>query len=295
MAIDLAKIRAKVDQLSGIRGNSNVNLFKPGVGEYRIRVLPWSDVPDGNPFHERFVYYNVGDRRLVSPKHLGKTDAISEFIGKLFDEIRADKSKEEVNKAIAKKLFPSQITCAAIIDRAAEDDGPKLWNMNRQVAKDVTALFLLAEVGDFTDVGPDGCDLIVTVSKSTKSMPDGRPLFDTKVMPARKNSPLSNDPEKVQLWLANLPKVDEFFKVTPSEEIKAKFEAWLNSGKEADATSDKLNNVAEAVKEVEQPKVEAKPAPKVEAPKAAPKATKKQAKFEDDLDAAFNELEDTVE
>lgn len=293
MAIDLAKIRAKVDQLSGIRNNSNVSLFKPTVGEYRIRVLPWNDVPDGNPFHERFVYYNIGDRRIVSPQHLGKTDAVKEFIGKLFDEIRADKSKEEVNKTLAKKLFPSQITCAAVIDRAAEDEGVKLWNMNRQVAKDVTALFLQAEVGDFTDVGPDGCDLIVTVTKSTKSMPDGRPLFDTKVMPARKNSPASNDPEKVQLWLANLPKVDEFFKVTPSEEIKAKFEAWLNSGKE-ELTNDKLNAVVEAVKEVEQPKVEAKPAPKVEAPKAAPKAAKK-AKFEEELDSAFNELNDAIE
>jgi hypothetical protein len=298
MAIDLAKIRAKVDQLSGIKtnNNSNTKLFKPTeVGEYRIRVLPWSDTPEGVPFHERFVYYNISRQWIVIPRHLGISDPISDFIRKLFDEIRQDKSKEEENKAIAKKLFPSQVTCAAVIDRACEDDGPKLWNMNRQIAKDVTALFLNAEIGDFTDVGTSGCDLVVTVSKSTKMLPNGKALMDVKIMPARKNSAASNDPKKVEQWLSNLPKVDEFFKVTPNDEIKSRFDQWLNSGKETETSNDRLANVADAVKQPEPEKTKvAEPAKvehvKTETKKAAP--AKAASKFSEELDSAFAELED---
>jgi hypothetical protein len=310
MAIDLAKIKAKLDQLSGIRTNSNSNakLFKPTVGEYRIRILPWTDVPEGLLFHERHVWYNMGDKRqMVSPKHLGKSDPINDYIGKLFVESRKDPSKKELNTALAKKLFARQITCAAVIDRAAEEDGPKLWNMNPGIAKKILAIFVTGEV--LEACGPEGIidlqqglDLNVVVTKSSKKF-NGMDVNEFDIRPSLKGcTPASKDPEKIKLWMANLPKVDEFYKVTPNEEIKENFDKWLNSddGTAVDA-NDKLEAAAKAVveeKEVEAVEEKTAPTPPPPATKSvktaakpAPAPKKAATKFEDELDSAFAELE----
>jgi hypothetical protein len=223
MAIDLEAIRRKVNQLNGIKNQGNVKVWKPKIGQHRIRVLPWKDAKEGLPFKERLVYFGIGKGPLVSPESFGKHDPIREFTKKLWDG-----GKEE-DKALAKKLFAKLQTCAAIVDRSVEDEGPQLWVMNKLVAKDVTNLFLNAELGDFTDIGPEGTDLIVDIVLSPKKF-NGRDVHDVSITASRKSSPASTDPAKVTKWMDSLPNVDEFYRPLSSEEVKARFEGWMNEG-----------------------------------------------------------------
>lgn len=297
MAIDLEAIRRKVNQLNGVKNQSSVKLWKPKVGEYRIRVLPWKDAEPGLPFKERYVYFGIGKGPLLSPQSSGGFDPIQEFTRKLWDG-----GKKE-DQELAKKLFPKLQTCAAIVDRAAEDEGPQLWIMNKLVAKEVTNLFLNAELGDFTDVGPDGTDLTVTISLSPKKF-NGRDVMDVKVMPSRKSTVASSDPAKIEKWMDSLPNVDEFYRPVTSEEVKTRFESWMNSGgvdammtgaqiaaNETDRGEAKGGNAIDALaNEVNSAKEE--PA-KAAAPKAkAKKENKEFASVDAALDDALGDLQD---
>jgi hypothetical protein len=57
MAIDLEAIKKRVAELSGVKKTSSVQMWKPGLGEHKIRCLPWKNSPDGQPFAERWFYY----------------------------------------------------------------------------------------------------------------------------------------------------------------------------------------------------------------------------------------------
>lgn len=305
MAIDLEAIRRKVNQLNGIKNQGTVKLWKPKLGEHRIRVLPWKDAQDGLPFKERLVYYGIGKGPLVSPSSFGKHDPIQEFTRKLWD------SGKEEDKALAKKLFAKLVTCAAIIDRNAEDEGPQLWIMNKMVAKDVTNLFLNAEVGDFTDTGPDGTDLIVTITVSPKKF-SGRTVNDVNITASRKSSVATTNPAKLAKWMETLPNVDEFYRPLSSEEVKNRFESWLNSGgvealmsgeqvaaSETSRGEDKGTSVLDDLAKDLSTATDEKPvkmaAVAKEEPKAKPKAKKENKEFvnvEDALDDALGDLSD---
>ena len=86
MAIDFNALRKKLGQLSG--NNSKRRAFwRPEEGnEYTVRIIAFPD-NDGNPFKERYFYYNIGNNPgLLSPYQFGKPDPIQELINKLRDE-----------------------------------------------------------------------------------------------------------------------------------------------------------------------------------------------------------------
>lgn len=228
--IDLEAIKRKVDALNGKQNfSNNVKLWKPAEGEHTIRVLPWKEsmLKDGMPFIERYVYFGIAGRKpIVSPRSFGKPDPIDAFVGKLYDEARNGKPE---SKALANKIRAKLFTCAAIIDRNAEDDGPMLWSMNGMITKDVMSFFLNKKIGDFTHP-TTGRDFTVTVSPSPKKFNE-RTVFDVKIMPSLDGqTPISDDPEKVKKWMDSLPNVDDFYKPQSYEEIKVLFDTWLNSG-----------------------------------------------------------------
>lgn len=294
MAVDLEKIRAKVNQLNGIKNQGTVKVWKgtKKIGENTIRILPWKDVQEGMPFKERLVYFNIGKSWITSPQSFGKVDPIQEFSRKLWD------SGKEEDKALAKKLFPKLMTCAAIIDRGAEDEGPQLWVMNKKEAADVLGLFLDAEYGDVTDL-LEGTDLKVNVVPSGR-MWAGKPQNDIKITPSRRASPASADLAKVTKWMENLPSVDEYFRQKSAEEIKVQFEEWLTSGgpqamlnpdaetpgtEKGPETPDPIDALAKEVNSVK----EEKPAKKSAKAKSG---NKEFSSVDEALDNALNDLED---
>ena len=66
MAIDLDKMRKKLDTLEN-RGDSSRSMFwKPEDGEQTVRIVP---TPDGDPFKEYWFHYNLGKNPgFLSPK-----------------------------------------------------------------------------------------------------------------------------------------------------------------------------------------------------------------------------------
>ena len=65
MAIDLKKMRSKLDKLEG-KGRTQSVFWKPQDGDQTIRILP---MPDGDPFREMWFHYNLGENRgFFEPK-----------------------------------------------------------------------------------------------------------------------------------------------------------------------------------------------------------------------------------
>lgn len=300
MAVNLDAIRRKVNQLNGIKNSdSNVKVWKATkkVGEYLIRILPWKDAPEGTPFKERLVYYNIGKSWIVSPQSFGKHDPIQEFSKKLWD------SGKEDDRALAKKLFPRLSTCAAIVDRNAEDEGPQLWIMNKKEAADVLGFFLDADYGDITDL-ESGFDLKITVAPSGR-MFNNKPVNDTKITPKPRSTPASSDKARMEKWMDSLPNVDEYYKPKTSEEIKGQFEEWLSSGgpqamlnpdtstgTEKGTQQQTTDVVDDLAKEVSSLKEE-KSTKKVDEKKPkAKKDSKEFASVDEALDDALGDLED---
>ena len=127
MAIDLAAIRKKLNQLSGQNNKKNV-MWRPEEGtESTIRLIAYPN-NDGQPFKELMFYYNIGNNPgLLSPYQFGKADPIQELITKLRDE----GSKESYE--LAKKLYPKMRCYAPVIVRGEEEKGVRLWAFGKQV------------------------------------------------------------------------------------------------------------------------------------------------------------------
>lgn len=226
MAINLDAIRKKVDQYNNVKGSfksdSKVKRWKPGVGDHVIRVLPWKDAPEGTPFKERLIYYNIGKSWITSPLTRGDRDPIDDFIKALYRE------GGDENKALGKKLWPKPAICAAIVDRAAEDVGPQLWVMSKYEAATVLGFFLDDDYNDITDL-EKGFDLKVSITASAKKY-NGKTVYDTKIVPRPRPSAASSDAEKSAKWMNNLPNVDDYYTPKTTEEVQKQFDEWLNSG-----------------------------------------------------------------
>ena len=123
MAVDLEAIRKRVQELSGQRRTSSVQLWKPAPGEYKVRALPWksSQLVDGMPFIERRFYY-LGDMpRIVAPP-VGAPDPINALIRKLYS------TRDSNDREMAKKLQPKMTAYMPIVERGAEDKNVQVWS-----------------------------------------------------------------------------------------------------------------------------------------------------------------------
>lgn len=290
MAVNLEAIRRRVAELSGNRRNSSVQLWKPDVGEYKIRGLPWKSTPDGIPFIERRFYYIGNNSGIVAPSQFGKPDPINDLIRKLYSSGSPD------DRALAKKLQSKMRAYMPIIVRGQEDKGVQVWSFGKMVYQSLLGLFTDEDCGDFLDP-LEGFDLKVTLAMSPKKV-DGRSFMDTTVKNRPKSSMLSEDSEQAKKWLDSVPNIDDMYKLKSAAEIEEILNTWLAGGAASDAKDsgdegsgrgnkpkDELDKLADELK-VEAPKAEPVKSPK-----------KKKADVEDldsapkqSLDDAFNEL-----
>jgi hypothetical protein len=302
MAVDINAIRKRMEQIgSGGKSGGNTKFKrwkyeKPGT--YKLRVLPFRNTDPGMPFPERIVYYGIsanGGGMIVSPENSGERDPIKDFRINLYNQAKEAGTPAEAEeiKAMAQKLKAKTVNCVAVVDRANEAAGPQMWSPNWTDVQQLLAIFL-TEVGDYTDVGADGCDLelVVTPGKKTNQR-TGQPLLEAKISAVRKNSPAAKDDAQLKDWLENLPNVDEYYPVTSSEETEKRLNEWLDAADhkpESDGTARGGAPKAEAKPEVKaeakaEPKAAAKPAPKAPAPKKPLLQS-----VEDDLDAELNDI-----
>ena len=216
MAIDLEAIRKKLGQLSGNNSKRNT-MWRPQEGEeHTVRLLSFQD-NDGQPFQERYFYYNIGNNPgLLAPYQFQKPDPIQELITKLRD----DGSKESYE--LAKKLYPKMRTYAPVIVRGEEDKGVRLWAFGKTVYQSLLNIMLDEDYGDITDPS-DGRDVKVVCNK-----PPGRMWAMTEVRPRGKGTPLSSDTNQAADWVRNIPDLDELFTLKSYAELEKIVNDWLN-------------------------------------------------------------------
>lgn len=300
MAINLEAIRRRVQELSGQRRQSSVQLWKPGPGEYKIRGLPWKNPPEGQPFIERWFYYFVNPG-ILAPYQFGKPDPINDFIRKLCS------SGKPEDRLLAKKLQPKMRAYMPIIVRGQEDKGVQVWSFGKGIYQKLLGYFLNEEVGDILDPN-EGFDLNVVISQAP-----GKQFQDTSVEAARRPRKLSDDAAQAKKWLDSVPNIDDMYQLKSAQEIETILNNWLNGGdtssggsndgtlKGASSSGDELDRLVNEVK------AEATTAKKPDEKSGLTESSKQQGKgdkkmaaatgadekvptLKKSLDDAFNEL-----
>jgi hypothetical protein len=224
MAIDLAAIRNKLNQLSGQNSKRNI-MWRPEEGEETtIRLLSFPD-NDGQPFKERMFYYNIGNSPgLLSPYQFQKPDPVQELITKLRDE----GSKESYE--LAKKLYPKMRCYAPVIVRGEEDKGVRIWAFGKMIYQNILNFMLDEDYGDITDP-ESGRDVRVNCFKSP-----GKMWATTEVRLRGKITPLNESQETTKKWMDNIPNIDDLFTLKSYEELEKIINNWLEGDEEKETT-----------------------------------------------------------
>ena len=221
MALDLNAIRAKLNKLSGNNSRRD-SLWRPQEGEeHVVRIIAFPD-NDGQPFKERWFYYNIGNNPgLLAPHQFGNPDPIQELI----NELRSDGNKESYE--LAKKLYPKMRAYAAVIVRGEEDKGVRLWSFGKMVYQSLLNIMLDEDYGDITDTGT-GRDIKVVCNK-----PPGRMYAVTDVRPRGKATSLSEDQKTAKGWIDNIPVLDDMYSCKSYDELSNIVNAWVGGEDES--------------------------------------------------------------
>jgi hypothetical protein len=225
--IDFDAIRKKLERLSGNNTNRS-STWRPVEGEeHTVRLLSFPN-NDGQPFKERWFYYNIGTNRgLLAPYQFGDPDPIQDLITKL----REEGTKESYE--LAKKLYPKMRTYAPVIVRGEEDKGVQIWGFGKMVYQTLLGLMLDEDYGDITDL-VDGRDIKVVCSKQP-----GKRWAMTEVRPRGKQTKLSDDNNQVKTWVSEIPDLDEMYQCKTSDELTKIINDWLNDDEALTESSDK--------------------------------------------------------
>lgn len=216
MAIDLEAIRKRVAQLSGNYKNSAIQLWKPGVGEYRVRGLAWKNASESSPIIEKWFYYLGNGPGILTPNQFGKPDPIQDLIRKLYSLGKPD------DKALAKKLLPKMRAYLPIIVRGEEAKGVQVWSFGKIIYQKLLNYYLDSDVGDILDP-ESGFDLKIVITQQP-----GKQFQDTQVDAARKTSVLTSDIELLKKWSESVPNLDDMYKLKSTQEIESLLSQWLS-------------------------------------------------------------------
>lgn len=293
MSVQLDKIREKLQALNGGARKSNLNYWKPEAGEYKIRILPWKQTDDGQPFKEKYFYYIGDGPGMLALSHFNEPDPIAELMNKLYS------SGKKEDKELAKQLWPKMRCYAPIVIRGQESEGVFIWSFSKFVYTRLLEMIVDPEIGDITDP-KDGFDLKVKLIAK-----GGSKFFDTVVDASRSKSPLADSKDKIKEILDAVPDIDAAFKKPTYDDLKAKLNRWLDAGSEDSqdmpkarakpTTTDDLDALESELKATKsKPSTKAKAAPKIEVEAEVEEdedlgtVTKKQFKS---IDSAFADLE----
>ena len=210
MAINLDKMRQKLDALSKKGGDKKNFFWKPQDGEQTLRIVP---DPDGDPFKEFWFHYGVADEPgfLCPKKNLGDKCPVCDFVAELYS------TKDEEDRKMANQLRAKQRFFSPVIVRGEEDKGVRLWGYSKTVYENLLNLVLNPDYGDITDP-ENGTDLVISYGKKA-----GQMFPSTDIQPRRRSSALDNDSSKAREWMeAEIP-YDSLFVTKTTEEVEEIF------------------------------------------------------------------------
>lgn len=231
--MDISVLKSRLSALQNPRGGQKKDLsqtiWRPTVGKHSVRIVP-SVLNKSNPFKEVYMHYGINNRTMISLTNFNEKDPIVEFAQGL------RKSSEKDNWQLAKKLEPKMRVFAPVIVRGEEDKGVRLWEFGKQVYMDLLSIAEDEDVGDYTDP-ITGRDITVeTAGKETTGL-----MYNTSTVRVRtKSTPLSEDGDKVKLWLENQPDPLSQFKRYSYEEMKESLLKHLNPEEEIKEQADEV-------------------------------------------------------
>lgn len=201
----------------------------------RVRVLPTSD--GSSPFVEVHVHsakVEGKNRKFVCIKHLNEEDCP-------FCEVRAEllSTGDKADEELAKQFKPRLMYIVKVIDRENEDHGPKFWRFPINYKKEGIFDKIAAVAKTYWDAGKEditnaetGRDLILNIVRVKN--PRGGTYPTVNSVQAYDRTPLSEDSELANKWLADESTWKDVYSVKPYDYLKlvatGKVPAWDKAG-----------------------------------------------------------------
>lgn len=225
--MNIEQVRAKLAKLNKTdvdRPDHSKIFWKPEIGKHVIRVVPSKYEPEMQ-FSELRFHYGIGKFPMIALTNFGEQDPIDQYV----KELRKETDKE--SWSLAGKLSPKSRYFTPVIVRGEEEKGVRLWNFGINVYKAFLGLAEDEEVGDFTDIS-NGRDFTVEVVA-------GNPYPSTTIRPKMKQTPLSDNAEKVKLWLEEQPNPIESFQKNDYDTIKQRLKDYIEGKEIVEETAEK--------------------------------------------------------
>lgn len=170
-------------------GNVKFFITKPGANKIRILPPTWDNAKHYG--HDIFVHYGIGPDNvgyLCLDRMSGEKCPLCEA------RSEADRSGEE---DLAKALRATRRVAVYVIDRNAENEGPKIWAMPQTVDKEICAQAWDKETGEVyaLDNPDEGYDVAFEVEGAQQM----KKYVGVRL--ARRASPLSDDDKAASAWL----------------------------------------------------------------------------------------------
>jgi hypothetical protein len=209
----------------------NVKIWRPAIGENRIRILPptWKDA--NHYGYELYAHYGIGSEGSAfvclknPPQGYEKAKCAP-----CEEQMLAQEAGEEDR---AKALRASKRVCVYIIDRAHEADGVQLWPMPYTIDKEIAALAVDPEEDGALpiDAPDEGYDVIF------KKEGQNIKTKYTGVKLARRMTPLSDDARDMDDWLDYIKAnpLDEVVEVVSETKLAREMEGGVRMNRESDS------------------------------------------------------------
>mgnify|MGYP001304676269 FL=1 len=273
MAIDLDKIKAKLNNLSQTNNRKNYQ-WKPQPGKQQVRIVPYKHQPD-NPFIELYFHYGINNRTYLSPKSFGRPDPIVEFAEKL------TRSGDKDDYRMGRSLMPKMRTFVPVLVREEEAEGVRFWGFGKEVYQELLSVIADPDYGDITDA-TNGRDITIEFLSAEEA---GRSFPKTNIRVKPNTSPISDNKNIVESVANNQAEITEIYQELSYDELKDALEKWVSGESDEDAPpaesvgSDDVK-VEKTESEVKQPTVAS----------ATAEQSKPNATSTEDVEAAFEEL-----
>jgi hypothetical protein len=214
MALNLEKIQERLNRLNS-KGRNNNSFWKVPEGESVIRIPP---MPDGDPFVEHHLHYNVGKAVgfVCLRREYNKPCPVCALVNKLY---KSDNAEDVV---LAKKLTAKARFYSPVLVRGEEEKGVRWWSYAKTpYAKLLKWASNQEEYGDITD-SKHGTDIELVNKK-----PPGGEFFVTDIELKRKESDFCKGMEegKCKELLENIPEL--MIDKKTAEEIQVLLDEWL--------------------------------------------------------------------
>ena len=273
MAIDLNKIKAKLNNLSQTNNRKNYQ-WKPQPGKQQVRIVPYKHQPD-NPFIELYFHYGINNRTYLSPKSFGRPDPIVEFAEKL------TRSGDKDDYRMGRSLMPKMRTFVPVIVRGEEAEGVRFWGFGKEVYQELLSVIADPDYGDITDPA-NGRDITIEFLSAEEA---GRSFPKTNIRVKPNTSPISENTNIVDSIANNQAEITEIYQELSYDELKDALEKWVSGESDEDAppaesVDSETVKVEKTESEVKQPTVAS----------ATTEQSKPNATSTEDVEAAFEEL-----